>query len=132
MVEKAILYKLQNTAAITAYTSTRIYNQILPQETAMPCVVFSRISTQREDIAHSGAMGLAEAFMQISVYTEANASARGLANEIRKAFHCLKGTINGVVVMLSKVVQERDLYDSDQELYRVILELQIKYREATS
>ena len=133
MIEKAIFHRLSNASSITSLTSTRIYNQDLPQETAMPAIVFSRVSTYRGDVAHSGAMGLAEAIIQISIYTEAFSSARSLSEEVRKLFHVYKGTNNGVQVLLSKVIEERDLpYESQLGVYHVAMDIQVKFREATS
>lgn len=132
MVEKAVFYRLTNSVSVTAIASTRVYNRQLPQQTTMPAIVFNRTSTIRDDIAHSGAMGLAEAVIQISIFSETSLDARNLSEAIRKLFHVYKGTVNTVQILLSKVINEIDLYDSETEIYHTVLDLHIKYREATS
>jgi len=132
VIEKAIFTRLSGATSITSLTSTRIYNQLLPQEIALPAIVFFRVSTSREDLAHSGAMGLAETIIQISVYSSKVTEIRTLSDEIRKRLHGFKGTVSGVSILLSKMIQERDFFDSELNIFQEILEFQIKYREATS
>ncbi|HQY23182.1 MAG TPA: hypothetical protein PK389_05480, partial [Gammaproteobacteria bacterium] len=107
-------------------------NRQLPQQTTMPAIVFTRTNTMRDDIAHSGAMGLAQAIIQVSIFSETSLDARNLSDAIRKLFHVYKGTVNTVQILLSKVMNEIDLYDSETEIYHTVLDLDIKYREPTS
>lgn len=132
MVEKAIYYRLANASSVTSLTSTRIYNLQLPQETTMPAIVFQRITTSRDLIAHSGALGLAEAIVQISLYAETVASVRALSEAVRVLFHVYKGTQNSVEIILSRLINEVDLFESELEIYHVVMDFQVKFREATA
>jgi len=132
MVEKAIYYRLANASSVTSLTSTRIYNLQLPQETAMPAIVFQRITTSRDLIAHGGALGLAEAIVQVSIYAETVTSVRALSEAVRVLLHVYKGTLNSVEIILSRLVNEVDLFDSELEIYHVAMDFQVKFREATA
>lgn len=130
MIEKAIYSRLSSDTSITNVTSTRIYNGVLSQEVAIPAVVFYRISTSRNEVAHSGPVGIATAIIQINIYADTIPKLRGLTESVRKRLHCYKGTAGGVAVMLSRCIQERDAYVNTQSIYQTIMEFRISFREA--
>ncbi len=132
MIEKAIYYRLSHASTVTALTSTRIYNLELPQETTMPAIVFSRINTNRDLISHGGALGLAESIIQVSLYADTVPEVRALSEAVRKTLHVYKGTNNGVEILLSRLINEVDLFDSELEVYHVAMDFQVKFREATA
>jgi hypothetical protein len=104
----------------------------MPQETTMPAIVFYRVSTARDTVVHSGPEGIAEAVIQVSIYSESIANARLLSENVRKLFHRYKGTVNTISIMNAKVIGERDLYDSDLNILHIPMEIMFRYQEATA
>lgn len=130
MVEKVVYSRLSSCTPITNLTQDRIYYQNLPEGSPSPAISFSRISTSRNDIAHSGAMGLPKALVQISIYSLNSEDNAIIAKEIRQLFHGWKGTVAGIEVLLCRVIQDRDLqYELVPDVFHRMMEILMPYRE---
>ncbi len=129
MIEKAVYSRLSTDPAITSIVSGRVYNGLLEQETTVPAIVFYRINTSRNELPHSGSIGVATALIQITIYSDTVANLRALAEAVRRRLHGYKGTAGTVAVLFSQCMQERDGYAHHQELFSTIMEFRIKYRE---
>jgi len=93
-IEAGLVYKLTNTAGITALVSTRVYLETIPQGATLPCITYQRISTPRLT-AHdtSGSAGTASPRFQFDAWATTYASARAIADALRAALNGYKGTI---------------------------------------
>ena len=131
MIEKAIASRLSAASSITNLVSTRIYSLERPQVSDLPAIIFTRISTDRDDMAHDGAMGAAEAIMQVSCYSETLSEAMAISEQVRLLFHGWEGTAGGVEILLSKIVNENVFLNNEEDLKSVILDLSCLYREDT-
>lgn len=131
MIEKAVYSRLAGASAITNLVSTRIYSLERPQVSDLPCIIFTRLNTERDDVAHSGAMGAATAIVSVTAYGESFVAVQNISEQIRLLFHTWKGTAGSVVVLFSRVVNESPLIDSDLNLKSLTLDLELTYQEAT-
>lgn len=129
MIEKAIYSRLSGSSAITNLVSTRIYSLERPDVSSLPAIIFSRVSTERDTIAHSGALGVAQAMVQVSIYSENLLDGLTIGEEVRKLFHCTKGTWGTIVVQFSKVINELHLYEPQDEIKNLVFDLMLTYSE---
>lgn len=84
------LYAVLTAASgLTALVSTRIYPDILPEETALPAVVYTRTGTQTITTIHGGNMG-EFADLQINAWGKTRASAAAVADQIDAALQSAK------------------------------------------
>ena len=131
MIEKAIAARLGATSAVTDLVSTRFYHGLLPQDVAFPAIVFFRINTERDDFAHDGPMGVAEATIQVSCYGERTSEVMAVSEAVRTALYGWSGTAGGVNVLRVTMQNELFLYEADEELKNLTLDLSVLFREST-
>ena len=97
-VEQEIVYKIQNTAAITTIASTRISPLRLPDQAVLPAITYQLIDAPISASLDEQASGaLAHARYQIDAWAFAYSDAVALGKAIFNALHGFKGVItNGV------------------------------------
>lgn len=134
-IEQGLVYKLQNTAGLTALIGTRVYLEQLPQGATLPCLTYQRISTSRV-LTHdtSGSSGTAYPRFQFDAWATTYGSAKAIADALRAALNGFKGTItsgaDSVVVQASLVDSETSLPDLAAGMARVMSEYVIWHLEA--
>lgn len=134
-LEAGLVYKLQNTAGLTALISTRVYLERIPQGATVPCLTYQRISTTRE-LTHdvSGSAGTARVRVQFDAWATTYLSAKAIADALRAALNGFKGTITSgsdtVVVQAALIEAESSEPDLDAELSRVRSDYFIWHLEA--
>lgn len=122
-IEEGLVYKLANTAGITALVSTRVYNLRIPQGATLPCITITRISTPRLHTHDtSGSAGTAYPRIQIDAWGVTHSSVKAITNAVRAALEGYKGTITSgadtVTVQGALTDDETIEFDSETELYR--------------
>ena len=118
MIESAIHYILVNDATVKAIT-TRCYPVIIPQNPTCPLILFTKITGHR-DHHLSGPSGVAHPRFQIEAWAETYAGAKELADAIREALDGYSGTAKSTAIHSCLIDSERDVYESEIEVYRVI------------
>lgn len=107
-MEKALIQKLLDTAAVTALVGERIEPGRRDQATALPAITLHTIS----DIpfyANDGEAGLARARVQIDCWGETYPDAKGVAGAVSDALSAFVGTVDGTVFQNVLKTAERDL-----------------------
>lgn len=112
MIEATIYATLKNDAGVTALVSSRIYPVVMPEGTALPAVVYQRISTNPV-ASLDGDSGLDLVRMQISSWGKSYSSAKVLAAAVRTS-------LVGANALKLRTESEQDDYDPETRLHRVI------------
>jgi len=107
--------RLTTHAGTAALVGTRVYPMKLPQNSTYPAIVYQRISGAER----LGSTKLREARYQLSCWGATYASGQALAAQVRDA---LEGWGVGGAVPMSRIVNENDDYEPDDDVYRVILD----------
>jgi len=129
VIEQAVDSILNGSAAVTALVGSRIYAGKAAQNATDPCIVYSRISSER-DHAMSADTGLASARMQISCFGRHYSEAMDVAEAVRGALQDYSGAAGSVTIQRSFVANERFLgYDESSRTYHVAIEFEIWHRE---
>jgi hypothetical protein len=132
---KEVLYPvLLNDGGISAIVDTRIYPGRLPEGADLPAISFFRVSTQRMythdqyDDPNQSAWAVARVQINCFAKTEEGADALGEA-----VLFCLSGygsTIGGEMIGSVMADNDFDVYDSDVEIFRRIMDFKVSYDDA--
>jgi hypothetical protein len=123
MIESALRSILINDATVKAIT-TRCYPVTIPQSPTYPLILYTKISGDR-DHALRGASGHAHPRFQIEAWAETYTGAKTLADAIRNALDDYSGTAAGTVIHSCLIESERDTYESEIEIYRIMQDYMI-------
>ena len=127
MIEQAIRYILVNDTTVKAIT-TRCYPVTIPQSPTYPLILYTKISGDR--IHHlSGPAGHAHPRFQIDSWAETYTGAKTLAGAIRNALDGYSGTAAGTVITSCLIDSERDTYENEIKIHRVIQDYFIRHTE---
>lgn len=88
----ALFEQLKDNAGVAAIVSTRIYNSVAPEGSALPFIVLEQIGGDR-DHHTGGANGLTRREFQITSYDDKPNDAETLAEAIRDALDGFRGTM---------------------------------------
>ena len=130
-IEEAIYSYLSGHAGLTALTGTRIYPLVMPQNTILPAVTFSKVSGPR---VHAMQKDTSTAYprFQVSCWGSAYKQAKEVAAQVRAALQDYKGTMGGaggVAVGGVFLEDENDLYEPGTQVYHVALDFIIWHLE---
>lgn len=114
MIEQSIYEALRDHAGLSALISGRAYPQIMPQGGTFPAVTFSRISASPVN-SLSGFSGLDNGRFQVDVWGETYLGAKQVAGQVKAA-------MESAATFKAVRAGERDLYESNGELHRIILD----------
>lgn len=134
-IEAGLVYKLTNTAGVTALVSTRVYLERIPQGATLPCITYQRIDTPRVTTHDtSGSAGTAYPRFQFDAWATTYASARAITDAVRAALNGYRGTITSgadtVTVQAALVDGETSQPDLEAGLARIRSEYVIWHLEA--
>jgi hypothetical protein len=106
MIEDAIRTKLLANTTLAGYIGTRIYPTYLPQDAALPAIVYQQIdSPEHHDI------DVAYPMYQFSIFGITYAAVKAIAAEIYTALQREKGTWSGHTIIQGIYKDGRDLFD---------------------
>jgi hypothetical protein len=110
---------LANDAGVAAIVGTRIYPVLLPQDTLYEAITYQRISSTPQN----GSTTLRETRYQINCWALTYAEAQALASAVRARAEEYTDTDQAPAIKMTQVVNELDDYDSDAQVYRVIVDV---------
>ena len=117
MIESAIRSILIADDTVKAIT-TRVYPVALPQSPTYPLILYTKITGMRDHHLR-GPSGHAHPRLQIESWSKSYSEAKTLAAAIRKALDGYSGTASGTVIRSCLIESERDIFESEIEVYRV-------------
>jgi len=118
MIEAAIRSILINDATVKAIT-TRCYPVTLPQSPTYPLILYTKITGMRDHHLR-GPSGHAHPRLQIESWSKSYSEAKTLAAAIRKALDGYSGTASSTKIGSCLIESERDIYESEIEVYRIV------------
>ena len=127
MIEAAIRSILINDATVKAIT-TRCYPVTIPQSPTYPLILYTKITGMR-DHHLQGPNGRAHPRFQIEAWSKTYTEAKTLADAIREALDGYSGTASSTKIGSCLIESERDIYESEIEVYRVIQDYFIWHEE---
>lgn len=132
-IESSIVSLLRADADVATLVSTRIYPNYAPHNYTLPCIVYTRLSTDRVRSA-DGPNGLLEASFQLSCWAATYAGAKTLSQAVRLCLDDYNGMADGVTIDVITLDNELDapLVEPDNEErteHGAILEFTIWFRE---
>lgn len=120
--EKSLLTTLKADSGVSAIVGSRVYAMIMPQNSTLPAVTFQRINGRPANTL-SGRSGLEEIDLQIDCWASSFAQAKTLAVAVRDAMPDVGA------VWSSRLQSDQDLYDEDNEYFRVLMEYKVWFLE---
>ena len=117
MIEAAIRSILVNDTTVKDIT-TRCYPVTIPQSPTYPLILYTKITGMRDHHLR-GPSGHAHPRLQIESWSKSYSEAKTLAAAIRKALDGYSGTASGTVIRSCLIESERDIFESEIEVYRV-------------
>lgn len=133
-LETDLRVRLAADGAVSGLVAARIYALVLPQKPTLPAISYQRISGPRiQNLL--GATGRAVARIQIDSWAETYVGAQTLAAAVRSSLNGFIGDLTdggspaatrGVVIRLDN---ERDNFEDELDLYRVIQDYLINHEE---
>jgi len=127
MIESALRSILITDDTVKAIT-TRCYPIAIPQSPTYPLILYTRITGMRDHVLQ-GPSGAAHPRFQVEAWAETYTVAKSLASAIRVALDGYSGTVLGVVIGSILIDSERDIYESEIKIYRVISDWYIWHKE---
>lgn len=129
---QAFYQHLRDNAGVAALVGTRIFPSIMPQDAALPVIVYTTRSAQRE-YAHTGPSQVADVRLELSCWSKSYLQAKQVADAVRAAVEgSQKATIGDthtIEVMGMRLDNEFDSYDDETHLFRTIVDVLIPHRE---
>lgn len=104
-IEEALRTRLMANTALTALVSARIKPDFIPPGTALPCVVYLKVSDVK-DHTHDGQSELEHPVIQFSSYASTKSVARSVSNQIKASLIDFTGTLSGIQVQLIRLLNE--------------------------
>jgi len=127
MIEKAIKYILVNDSTVKAIT-TRCYPVSIPQDPTYPLMLYTKISGPR-DHHLTGPSGWAHPRFQAEAWATTYTGAKSLSEAIRGALDGYTGTAQSTEIGSCLLDSERDYYESEIKIYRIIQDYIIWHKE---
>ena len=118
MIESAIRYILVNDDTVKDIT-TRCYPVTIPQSPTYPLILYTKITGMRDHHLR-GPSGHAHPRFQIEAWAKTYTEAKTLADAIREALDGYSGTAVGTKIGSCLIESERDDYQNEIDVHRVI------------
>lgn len=126
-LEQAIGVKLRATAAITTYTSSRIYWLSAPDNAATPYIVYRVVAQNNLEQELSGNAD-SEATVQFDVWDVNQYTALSIARELITTMEGFSGGFDTVNILECTTTGPQQLRDPDfNNMYHFIIDANIKY-----
>jgi len=127
MIEAGLVTLMEATTAITDVTAERIYGVQLPQKPTVPAIVITNI-TGEDEYSATGALDLIPVRFQIDCYAATLDASIALGNIVNALLSGFKGAAGAETIQGSFLKNRKDLYDSETENHRRLLEYDMKYK----
>ena len=115
--EKVVYALLSADAGVTAIVSTRIYPSDLPQQIAVPAIVYRHVDTvDRPTIHGDGGSQLVQTRISVIAIANDYATVKSINEAVKDAMRYRFGSIAGVqVATITRDIAGPDLFDPDLE-----------------
>ena len=107
MIEASIFSILSGDGTVSGLVSSRIYPNVIPQNTALPAIIYSQVSGQRQHTLAS-TDDMVPSLWQFTVVAETYAELRGISDAVRGALDNYSDTSGGVVIQCGHLLDEND------------------------
>ncbi len=106
---------------VTSSVSTRIYPLVVPQESKLPVITYTRISGgQQNDLF--GYSGIENPRIQIDCWAETYKEVKTIAENVHSV-------LNATTTFKAILISDMDFYENDIEIYRESMDFKIWNRE---
>lgn len=119
-----LIGRLEDTAAVTAYTSDRIFPLSRLDNNTVPAVVLQMTGTSDTAETHAFTVGIDTTLVEVTAIATDPASAWNLAKEIRKS---LNGWNDGAVLATAFQTWASDIFEAP-ELYTITAEYSVQVK----
>ena len=127
MIETAIRYILINDSTVKDIT-TRCYPVTIPQSPQYPLILYTKITGMRDHHLR-GPSGHAHPRFQVEAWSKTYTEAKTLADAIRGALDGYSGLVEETFIGSCLIESERDDYQKEIEVHRVIQDYFIWHTE---
>jgi len=93
---------------VSAIVSSRIYPLFVPQNANIPAITYQNIVSPRVHTL-GGVDDMVPALYQLNCWAETMRGARELSEAVRDALNNYSGTVRGVVIQATQIVDEDDM-----------------------
>ena len=107
-IEEAIFDILRLDATVAGLVSTRIYPEVIPQNTSLPAIYYTQVAGPRQHTLGS-TDDMVPSQWQFSCVAETYAELRGLSDAVRGALDSYADTVGTVVVQCGHLTDEYDV-----------------------
>ena len=127
-IEEAVYARTVGDAGVAALIGTRCYPLVVPQDAAMPAIAYQRISGAPER-SHSGFSGVSETRFQFTCEANSYASAKAVAQALRRCWESFAGTVSNIAIGGAFVENESDGYSEETPAPVVRMDVSIWHNE---
>ncbi len=113
-VEPKLYALLTADPTVSAIVGARVYPMVMPQRATFPAVTYFRVSGGQQNTL-DGYSGTENPRIQVDCWAKKYADVKALAAAIRAA-------MDGATTFRALCISDRDLYEDDADLFRVLLE----------
>lgn len=122
-IEALVFTALTSAAPVTALVATRVFPDLMPQETALPALVVTVISDVPESsLDGAQADSLANARVQVDAYSRTRAQAREVAEAVKNAMDLKTARSGGFDCWPAS---SRNLFDDRTQHYRITMDFNV-------
>lgn len=128
-VEIAIVKILDDSVAVGAIVSNRIYPMVAPQEADRPYITYQKIANEPTD-TKDGVSTIDVVRMDIDCWSDKDGGQVDiltLADVVRTALDRTSGTFAGVVIQSIRFMNSNSDYNQDAEIYHITQEYSIRH-----
>ena len=126
MIEQRIVDSLLDTTTILAAVGERVTPVVLRQETALPCLVYRRLSDE-PDYTLAGRGRWRTVTMQISCWSKNYGEIRVLADEVRKALDAYSETSGSGSIRFTSISGAADEYSAEVDAMAAVVLATVEY-----
>jgi len=127
-IEEAVYARTVGDAGVAALIGTRCYPLVVPQDATMPAIMYQRISGSPER-SHSGFSGLSETRFQFTCEADTYASAKAVAQALRRCWESFAGAVGSIAIGGAFVENETDGYSEETPAPVVRMDVSIWHNE---
>ena len=128
LIEEALILLLQGDTATAALIAKRIYPNVVPLNTLMPAIAYQTVNGL-PDYSHDGFSGLTQTYIQLTCEADDYATAKHLAQTVRKTLGGYLGkpggTLGDVTIEAAYISGDIDGYNETKLAPVVRLEVEL-------
>lgn len=125
MISESIRTILTADVDVDTAVSSRIYAHIATINTAFPLIVYNVSSFSPVETKDSPSILDIHDF-NVNVYSKTLLEAGDISSKVRLALERYSGTVNSHVIQSIQLLSVQELYESEQNIYRIILSFSLR------